>query len=174
MTVPTQTVRDLRAVLGRFATGVTVITAALPDGTPTGMTANSFTSVSLDPALVLFCVNRDSLMHEVFAQADAFAVNVLRERDAGLARAFARPGRERFDGLTARRGASGAPLLPDPLAVVECRDVRHVPMGDHDIVVGAVMAIERSAGHDSAPLLYFDGAFAGLHDPLGDWAAQVL
>ncbi|GIG92061.1 flavin reductase family protein [Plantactinospora endophytica] len=155
--------RRLRTVLGHFTTGVVVVTAVTPDGRPTGMTANSFSSLSLDPPLVLFCVNRHSRLFPVFASAPAFAVNVLRERDRDLSQRFARPGLDRFGELTPRYGRSGAPLLDDPLAVLECVAPRRVPAGDHEIVIGRVVEAWAADEPDAEPLVYYGGAYRTLH-----------
>lgn len=166
--------RQLRSVLSRFTTGVVVVTAHTPQGRPTGMTANSFSSLSLDPPLVLFCVNRSSRMCEVFANADAFAVNVLRDRDRALSQRFARPGLERFGDLKPRYGRSGAPLLPDPLAVIECVEPRRVPAGDHEIVIGRVVAASADLADEAAPLVFYAGAYRSLVTDPSDWWVAFL
>jgi flavin reductase (DIM6/NTAB) family NADH-FMN oxidoreductase RutF len=160
--------RALRSVLGRFATGVAVVTTTSPDGQPVGMTVNSFTSVSLDPPLVLFCVNRDSQLRPVFANADAFVVNVLRESQKELSRRFARPGLDRFGTRRPVPGRSGAPLLDSPLAAIECHTDRVVAAGDHDVVIGRVVAMH-APSDDGPPLVYYGGAYRSLDADSMDW-----
>jgi flavin reductase (DIM6/NTAB) family NADH-FMN oxidoreductase RutF len=154
----------LRAVLGRYATGVVVVTAA----GPVGLTVNSFTSVSLDPPLVLFCLREESRLRGAFGSA--FAVNVLREGQREVARRFA--GRDGFDGLPHRTGRSGAPLLAGTLATIECTTERTVAGGDHDIVVGRVLATAVHEAGAADPLLYYEGAYRSLDAThLDCWAA---
>lgn len=163
--------RRLRAAFGRFATGVAVVTAAAPDGTPVGMTVNSFTSVSLDPPMVLFCVGRRSRLHPVFAGADAFAVNVLREGQLALCRRFASPGFDRFDSIEPREGSTGVPLLPSALAVFECVEPRTVPAGDHDVIIGRVAALETAPDDHAEPLVFFGGGYRFLSTEFQWWSA---
>ncbi|MFC6883272.1 MULTISPECIES: flavin reductase family protein [Actinomadura] len=163
--------RALRAALGRFATGVAVVTAAAPDGTPIGMTVNSLTSVSLDPPLVLFCVDRRSRLHPVFTGADGFAVNILREGQLSLSWRFASPGFDRFDAIEPRYGETGVPLLPSALAVLECVEPRPIPAGDHDIVLGRVVALETAPDDHAEPLVFFGGGYRSLNTDLQWWSA---
>lgn len=161
--------RTLRTVLGKFATGVVVVTANTPDGTPVGMTMNSFTSVSLDPPLILCCVGRTSQLHPALTTADAFAVNVLRESQKDVSRQFARPGLERFGSLRPLRGASGAPLIEGALAVLECANERVIDAGDHDIVVGRVRKLDTTRDLPAEPLVYFAGGYRSLDTTHTDW-----
>ncbi|MFJ5228479.1 flavin reductase family protein [Kitasatospora sp. NPDC088391] len=155
--------RALRGVLGRFATGVTVLTAGRD--TPCGMTANSFTSVSLDPAQVLVCVVKSAAIHAAVLAEGAFAVSVLARDQEWVARHFAdrdRPrGAKEFAGIGHTRGRhTGAPVLDHVQAWLECRLGAVHEGGDHTIFVGTVLGAGRSAGTD--PLLYHGGAFARL------------
>jgi flavin reductase (DIM6/NTAB) family NADH-FMN oxidoreductase RutF len=157
----------LREALGMFATGVTVVTVGGP--APHGMTANSFTSVSLDPPLVLVCVNRDSVMQRRLARADCFAVSVLDAAQLDVARRFAdrsRPGgAAQFDGIDCEPGGcSGAPLIGGALAWLECRRWRAYDGGDHWIHVGRVLSVRRAAAGDA--LMFFEGHYliGGHHD----------
>ncbi|MFG1723014.1 flavin reductase family protein [Micromonospora chalcea] len=150
----------LRAVLGEFVTGVTVLTVGGP--LPHGMTANSFTSVSLDPPLVLLCVSRDSLMSACLADADGFGISVLAAGQEHLARHFAdrrrRPGRAQFTTVGWAPGEqTGAPLLHGALAWLECRPWRCHDGGDHVIVVGRLVAARTAA--DSDALIFRRGRF---------------
>lgn len=151
---------SLRHVLGAFATGVTVVTAGRD--LPHGMTANSFTSVSLDPPLVLVCVGRDALMHRVLSQQTTFAVSILAADQTEVARYFAdkrRPvGPGQFDGVSWSRGArSGAPLIDGALAHLECELEHRHDAGDHTIYVGRLTSVWRRSGADA--LLFLNGQF---------------
>ncbi|WP_019548494.1 flavin reductase family protein [Streptomyces sulphureus] len=153
--------RCLRDVLGRFVTGVVAVTAAGPDG-PVGLTANSFTSVSLNPPLVLFCVHRSSRVRQAFAQAGAFGVNILDESQEAVSRQFSRPAEERAGGLTFHRGQTGAPLLTDALAYLDCELEEQIEAGDHIIVLGRVRDHEVQ-WEGRRPLAFFSGRYTRLH-----------
>jgi flavin reductase (DIM6/NTAB) family NADH-FMN oxidoreductase RutF len=148
--------RDLRDALGRFPTGVTVVTTMTPRG-PLGMTVNSFSSVSLDPPLVLWSPARKSSRFPAFEAASHFAIHILAEDQVGLARHFARNGG--FAGIAWEPGLGEAPLLPGATARLECLHAVHYDGGDHLIVVGEVLRIVE---HDRPPLLYHRGAYLGL------------
>lgn len=149
--------RDYRATMGLFATGVTVITAS--DGQQIrGMTANSLTSVSLDPLLLLVCVNRNARMAPVISAATQFAVNILRTDQEAIARHFA--GRPQPDLDIPMIELAGAPVLRDSLATLVCARDRILDGGDHLIVLGRVLALRRAA--EGEPLLYFAGAYRQL------------
>lgn len=152
--------RDLfRAVLGRFASGITVVTARDAQGTPHGMTVSAFSSLSLDPPLVLVCVGNEATMAPVMANTDTFAVNMLSESQEALSRRFAGKIDDRFVGVGYSESDSGDPVLDDVLASLQCRVVARHPAGDHIIVVGRV---EHGAAHDGKPLLYYRGGYAQL------------
>ena len=153
--VPQADERAFRDALGRFASGVTIVTARGAQGGPVGMTANSFASVSLDPPLVLWSVDRASHRFPVFAEAPAFAIHVLAEHQRDTALAFARDARA-FDGHPWWPNAQGVPVLDDTLARFECRTHAVHDGGDHAIVVGYV---ERAKLADGAPLVWSDGDF---------------
>ena len=148
--------RDLRRAFGRFGTGVTIITAHTPDG-PLGMTANSFTSVSLDPALVLWSVAISSKRHNSFAQAPQYAIHILAAQQQDLAQRFASDGFA-FDGIEWTSGAGGVPILGGALAVFECAAHAVHPAGDHSIIVGQVENVHLS-NTDDAGLLFERGQF---------------
>lgn len=149
MSTVAESCRALRDVLGRYATGVAVITTR-HQGRPVGMTVNSFTSVSLAPPLVLWCLSRTSRCRTAFTVAEHFVVNVLAADQDHLARRFAGPG-ERFT-----EDAGGLPELAGTAATLVCRRDRLVPAGDHVILLGEVLH-HRAA--DRAPLLFLDGAY---------------
>ena len=149
--------RKLRDALGRFATGVTVVTTMTPRG-PLGITANSFASVSLAPPLVLWSPARKSRRFPAFEAAPFFAIHVLSAGQQGLAERFALPG-DGFAGVTFERGFGGTPLLAGCVARFECRHSAGHPGGDHLIVVGEVLRVEQT---DLPPLLYHRGQYCGL------------
>jgi flavin reductase (DIM6/NTAB) family NADH-FMN oxidoreductase RutF len=149
-----------RSVLGRFASGVTVVTIREGE-TDHGMTASAFCSLSLDPPLTLVCIERSTRMHELLTRVDRYAVNLLTSNQEALSRRFAEPPDDtRFDGVGFDRGVTGAPLLRDVLAHLECDLVARHPGGDHTIIVGRV--ISASSAEDSRPLLYYRGGYAAL------------
>ncbi|WP_145104241.1 flavin reductase family protein [Cereibacter sediminicola] len=152
--VPAADARAFRDALGCFATGVTVVTVLAEDG-PMGMTANSFSSVSLDPPLVLWSPARASSRFDFFARAPHFAIHVLDAGEDDLARRFTRGGAG-FEGLAYRSSPEGVPLLPAPLARFECRQAAVHDGGDHAIVVGEVI---RAAMRPGEPLLFSQGRF---------------
>ncbi|MFI2652156.1 flavin reductase family protein [Micromonospora fulviviridis] len=152
--------RRLRRLLATFATGVTVMTVG--GDRPHGMTANSFTSVSLDPPLVLVCVDRRTVMHACLDTASVFGVSVLSARHASVARFFADPNRpvgsEEFAGVTTQPGQrTGVPLIADALAWFECEVWRRYDGGDHTIVVGRLLRATRPS--EETALLFHHGRF---------------
>ena len=150
---------SFRAVLGRFATGVTVVTCIGDDGQDYGMTVSAFCSVSLVPPLVLVCIGHAASAHAPLTAASHFAVNVLSASQEPLARRFADTGEQRFAGVGYRRGERGPALLDDALASLECRRVALHTAGDHDVIIGEA---ERTTLKDARPLLYYRGGFAQL------------
>jgi len=148
-----------REVLGQFATGVTVVTAMTADE-PVGMAVNSFTSVSLDPPLVLFCAARGSTTWPRIRAAGRFAVNILGEHQEDVSRLFATKGTDRFSSVSWHVGSSGAPVLDDVLAYVDCTIEAEHPAGDHVIVVGRVLDLGICA--DCGPLLFHGGGYGRL------------
>jgi flavin reductase (DIM6/NTAB) family NADH-FMN oxidoreductase RutF len=150
-----------RQVLGHFPTGVTVITAAT-DGGPVGLCVGSFTSVSLDPPLVAFCAGESSTSYPGIEAAGHFCVNILAEDQEEIARVFAGKGDDKFAGIGWRPSvATGAPVINDVLAWIDCSiDAVH-EAGDHWIVVGRVLDLE--IGHEGGPLVFFRGGF-GRYD----------
>ncbi len=148
---------ELRNALGRFATGVTVVTTMTPSG-PLGMTANSFTSVSLDPPLVLWSPARRSQRFPAFEAASHFAIHVLSRVQMPLAQRFARDGYD-FSGLGTHPGHGGAPLFEGCAARFECRHTAQYDGGDHLICVGEVLRLDEN---DIAPLVYHCGSYTGI------------
>lgn len=148
--------RDLRKAFGRFATGVTVVTAALPDGQRIGVTANSFTSVSMTPPLISWNYRRDARGLPLFMQASHFAIHVLGQHQMHLSPRFAAAVPDRFEGLPVSEGMGGAPVLGGCSATFECRKWSVVEAGDHVILLGEVL---RYTHDDSPPLVFHGGGY---------------
>ncbi|MEV4248992.1 flavin reductase family protein [Streptosporangium canum] len=148
--------RSLRDAFGQFATGVAVVTTVTPDGDRAGVTVNSFTSVSLDPPLVLWCLSRNAPSAPVFLRAGRFAVNVLAAGQDHLSQRFARPLPDKFAGVETRPGPGGPPLLVGALAHFACRTLTTHDGGDHVIFVGEVGYFQRSEGE---PLVFHAGGY---------------
>ncbi len=146
-----------RAALGLFATGVTIVTARQADGTPVGLTANSFNSVSLEPPLVLWSLARSAGSMPAFAQGSHYAVHILSAAQHALAERFARKAVDRFEGLAFREGAGGVPILDGSVAVFECFNRSRYEEGDHVIFVGEVEHCEWRAGEP--PLIFHGGRY---------------
>ena len=144
--------RHLRHALGRFATGVTVITTR----TLEGLTANSFSAVSLDPPLVLWSLRRNASSLSSFQGSGYFAVNVLGAHQCDLSRRFATPAADKFAGLTFSAGLGGCPLFEDTLASFECSTEHTVVGGDHIIFIGRV---HRATYRDGEPLIFSAGQY---------------
>ena len=150
---------EFRTALRSFAAGVTVVTTRDQEGRPSGLTASAFTSVSLDPPLVLVCVDHTATAHPDFQARGWFAVNVLRREQEALARRFAASGGDKFRGVPCHEGQTGLPLLDGALATLECRIVQAHEAGDHTIFVGQVEAASVAGGR---PLVYFHGGYHSL------------
>ena len=148
--------KEFRSALGRFTTGVTVVTACDASGRRVGLTANSFSSVSLDPPLILWSLSRSAPSLPAFEACAHYAVNVLAADQVELSRRFARSGRDKFAGLACEEGLGGAPLLPGCVARFECRNAQRYAGGDHVIFLGQV---ERLAHCDREPLVFFAGRY---------------
>ena len=153
--------KQFRNVLGHFATGVTIITAMDGDE-PVGMAANSFTSLSLEPPLILFCVAHTSSTWPRIEAAGMFAVNILGEDHEGLSNLFAKKGADRFSQTPWRIGVSGAPVLEEAIAYLDCRFEAEYPGGDHKIIVGRVLDLDMREG--ARPLLFFKGGYERMHE----------
>ncbi len=150
-----------RAALGRFATGVTIVTARALDGTLVGLTANSFNSVSLTPPLVLWSLSRQSSALEVFQAGTHYAINVLSAQQKDLALRFASKGVDRWAGVSFAEGTTGAPLLDGAIATFECFNRSRYEEGDHFIFVGEVERCQHRS--ELRPLLYHGGRFYTEH-----------
>lgn len=153
--------RDFRHALGCFATGIAVATTLEQDGTPVGVTVNSFSSVSLDPPLVQFCLGRMAMSFAAFSMAPSFAINILSADQTDLSVRFSkRDLQERWGGVATERWDTGVPILSGCLASLECDREHLFDAGDHTIVVGRVRRLTFRG--DGQPLLYFRGGYAGL------------
>jgi flavin reductase (DIM6/NTAB) family NADH-FMN oxidoreductase RutF len=149
-------VNDLRAVMRRFPTGVTVVTTIL-DGKPKGFTATAFSSVSLEPPMVLICVNRNARTHPMISQAGIFCVNLLPVEHRGLAERFARrDDADPFAEVAYERATTGAPVLAGSLGFVDCTVAEEYSAGTHTVFIGAVLATGHAGG---VPLGYLDGTY---------------
>lgn len=153
--------RTLRDALGCFGTGITVVATLDRDDAPVGLTANSFTSVSLDPELLLVCLNKKSATLPWFKRAEAFSVNVLHVGQQEIAQRFATPDIDRFENTDWETWSTGVPMLPDSLANFECAKFAEYDGGDHMILLGRVIRVRFEDDRD--PLLYYRGSFRGLH-----------
>ena len=157
---------EYRRVVGRFATGVTVVTAVL-DGEHHAMTCNSFTSVSLDPVLVLFCAEKIARFHDAVLSAGQWAVSVLGQGQESASRHFARRGRSlehQLEGIAHTLGpVTGAAVLDGALASLECRTVSTTDAGDHTVVIGTVLGLS-VPDPQAAPLLYYEGRYRAFRD----------
>lgn len=151
--------RSLRDALGEFATGVVVITARAADGTPVGVTINSFASVSLEPPLVLWCLGLQSPSLAVFEDCSHYAINVLAADQAELSQRFSQSQSDRFAGIDLKVGAGGTPILPGCCAWFECRNEMRYPGGDHLIFVGHVEHFHRE---EKPPLIFHGGCYRAL------------
>lgn len=146
-----------RDVMGRFPTGVTVVGTRAPDGSPRGLTVNAFTSVSLDPPLVLVCIDRGSSSHDILAEGEGFAVSILSDTQSRIAAHFAsEPSEERFEGIDWDPADSGNPVLSGASAWLDCALADVLEGGDHSILLGRVVSCGTS---DAAPLLFHAGSF---------------
>ncbi len=152
-----------RRVMRCLAAGVSVATVRGREGGPCGLTVTAVCLVSWDPPLLLLCIDRTAECHSDFLEAEAFAVNLLREDQEDLSRQFAKKDVGKFQGVRWRPGRTGAPVLENVLAHVECHITTRYPGGDHTIILGeAVEAIGTSLGGGKSPLLYFRGRYARL------------
>lgn len=161
--------REFRDALGLFATGVVVITSAGNVGCGNadhngylGATVSSFSSVSLDPPLILFNIGRHSKAFAAWQSVDHFAVNILCENQSAISTRFARALTDKWDGVSVCTGLGGVPLLSDALAWIECQSYAKYDGGDHLIIVGEVLSLTTRTGADTRPLVFFGGKYRQL------------
>jgi flavin reductase (DIM6/NTAB) family NADH-FMN oxidoreductase RutF len=164
--------RALRNAFGTFATGVTVVTTRQPDGTPRGFTANSFTSVSLDPPLLLVCLAKTAHSADVFSEAPHFAVNILAEDQKAVSGLFASRAPDKFQNCAWTPGPSDMPLIDGSLAAFTCANHQLVDAGDHLILIGYIDHFSTTEGQ---PLGYFRGNYfsIGIEKDLAEAAAAA-
>jgi flavin reductase (DIM6/NTAB) family NADH-FMN oxidoreductase RutF len=148
-----------RRTCAQFATGVTVVTTVDAEGHPHGLTVNSFSSVSLEPPLVLVSIDLRNAILGHFISSSWFAINVLAEDQEDLSRRFSSPSENRFLGVGWQPGVSGVPLLESVLAQLECSVVRTFEAGDHAVLIGEVRAARYREGN---PLIFFDSGYRAL------------
>jgi flavin reductase (DIM6/NTAB) family NADH-FMN oxidoreductase RutF len=152
---------ELRRVMGHFATGVTVITTFSKEGKLHGLTANAVSSLSLEPPLLIICVDKKAESYASFEESGAFTVNILADDQEDISRRFAVSGGEKFEGVAYRRGANGAPILSGALAHLECKLYASYEGGDHTIYLGL---IDEAETREVKPLLFFRGGYRELGD----------
>jgi flavin reductase (DIM6/NTAB) family NADH-FMN oxidoreductase RutF len=148
-----------KRAMAQFATGITVVTTRDAAGRPHGLTVNSFCSVSLEPALVLVCIDHRAEAHAAFRESGLFAVSVLGEEQEAWSRRFAQGGHSKFEGVSLETGRHGLLLVPGAIAQLECRIVAAPEGGDHTIYVGEVLTLEVQPGR---PLLYHGSRYGRM------------
>ena len=150
---------ELRRVTGHFATGVTIITTASKSGAPFGLTANAFTSVSLNPPLLLVAVDKKAESYPHFEESKVFTVNILSDEQETLSRKFAVSGGDKFQGVAYQMGANGVPILDGALAYLECKLYAVYDGGDHTLFLGE---IEEARTREIKPLIFYRGGYRAL------------
>lgn len=148
--------KDFKQAMGQFLTGVTIVSCIRKDGTPYGLTVNSFSSVSLNPRLVLWSLIKENSAAQDFADASSFSISFLASDQTDLCQRFASDHQDRFEGVSWHIGSSGAPVIEDSLCVIECAPWQQYEGGDHIIHVGEVLAIHND-DVKTAPMSYFAG-----------------
>jgi flavin reductase (DIM6/NTAB) family NADH-FMN oxidoreductase RutF len=146
-------------VLGRFPSGVTVVTTKAADGSDEGMTVSAFSSVSLEPPLVLICIEKTASVYDALTRAPGFVVNILSAKQEQIARRFSIVDIDRFEGVGFSRTQNGIAVLDDVLGIIECRKFAVHDAGDHTVIVGEVEATRVENG---SPLIYYRGGYAQL------------
>ncbi len=154
--------RQFRKALGTFVTGVTVVTGLTPKGVPVGVTVNSFASVSLDPPIILICLDNNTGCLNVFCEGERFAVNILSENQQDLSEDFAGPQEHKFKDRAFETWDSGCPILPGCLSNLECTRLNAFEGGDHLIVLGRVDRFEHADG--GRPLLFYQSVYGRIGD----------
>ncbi len=158
------TAREFRDALGFFPTGVAIVTTVDAAGQPAGITVNSFTSVSLEPPLILVSVARTSRNFDLFNVVNHFAVNLLREEQRAISSAFASPTADRFGSVRHRPGHGNAPLIEAHLVAFECETYARYDGGDHVLLLGKVLNLSTDLNLPPKPLLYFRGQYRELSE----------
>jgi len=153
--------KQFRQTLSQFVSGITIVTTQF-HGQCHGTTVSSFCSLSLDPPLILVCLNHQSASNALIQASSTFGVNILAEGEAWMAKQFAHREASKFANVAYHNGTLGTPLLDDALATLECRLIAHYPGGDHTIFLGEVIALQRNP--EKRPLVYFDSQYARIMD----------
>jgi flavin reductase (DIM6/NTAB) family NADH-FMN oxidoreductase RutF len=148
-----------RSVLGRFASGITIVTSRDDAGVDHGMTVSAFCSLSLTPPMVLICVDHVASMHDLLLGHPKFGISILSSEMEEYSRRFATEDADRFDGIAYSRGTGDMVLLEDAVAHLECQVTEHYDAGDHTIFIASV---DRAEPHEGRPLLYYRGGYAQL------------
>lgn len=148
--------RQVRTIAGTFATGVTVVTTIGTNGKPVGMTANSFSSLSLNPPLVLVSINKGASLYKDFMETDCFGINILSEHQENISRQFSKKNIDRFTGVAYEKVVTGAPILPDTIGYFDCTVNQLYDGGDHTIIIGEIKHGEVREGE---PLLFYRGKY---------------
>ena len=164
-------IKDFRAALGTFATGVTIITTLAEDGEPIGVTASSFNSVSLDPPLVLWSLAKSSLSKDAFCSSDHFAIHVLSASQQDMSNNFAKSGADKFQDVRWQKGETGSPVIDQYAALFECKTMHQYEGGDHIILVGEVVHFDR---RDEEPLVFHGGRYAEARLKTSDEVEQGI
>ncbi len=158
---------DFKAVMGKFAAGVTVVTTADTDGKLYGLTATAFTSLSKDPPLCLVCVDKKTGSHDPIQRSGKFAVNVLNDQQEAISNTFASRSDDKFAEVKHAAGSeTGCPVFAEALAWMECEVSEVLPGGDHDIFVGLIKKVQVNEGQ---PLVYWDGAYGDIKSRPKAW-----
>jgi len=150
---------EFRSVLGRFPSGVTVVTTKAADGSDQGMTVSAFCSVSLEPPLVLICIEKTASVYDALTSAPGFVVNILSAKQEQIARRFSIVDIDRFEGVGFSRTRNDIAVLDDVLGIIECNRVALHDAGDHTVIVGEV---EATRAENGSPLIYYRGGYAQL------------
>lgn len=149
-------------IMRNYPTGVTIITVLDEDNYPIGLTANSFTSVSIDPLMVLWCIDKGSSSYQIFKNSNKFAVNILSDSQKDMCNAFARGQvKDRFSGVGWNLSENDLPIIDDVFAVLECEKVNQIDAGDHLILIGQVIDLEK---HNKSPMLYHNRTMGPVPD----------
>lgn len=152
---------DYKRALGNFATGITVVTTGTQSGKPEGLTVNSFNSLSLDPPLILWSLDKSAPTVTHFQDCAYFAINVLSADQVSLSQNFAKPRQDKFEGIKWKKGLGGSPVFPDCLAQIECSNHAQHDGGDHILFIGKVENVHVNA-NAGEPLIYVQGKYGVL------------
>ncbi|SER86626.1 flavin reductase family protein [Psychrobacillus sp. OK032] len=151
--------RAFRDIVGNFCTGVTIITTMNGDLQPIGFTANSFSSLSLNPKLVLFSIDKNASTYKDFMNTEHFAVNILSTNQLDLSKQFSKRGINRFEGVNFTKDVTGSPILNGSLAYLDCKITNFYEGGDHTIVIGEVLSAD---AREEKPLAFFQGKYIDI------------